>query len=181
MILPLCVFASVEPKYQIENLEDVLTRKKIEHDLKDYKETDNQVPIYLFYGENCGYCASFINFLNSIVGDYGEYFRLQAYEVSNRENNELMGKVARFMKKSGKGVPFIVIGDKVFDGYSSASDESIKKAITDTYEKDIEERYDVLKEMANPKANKDWIAVVVIGVVVVIGIGGLVFIARKSN
>lgn len=181
MILPFTVLAEEkESLYTIENLEDVLTRKKVEHDLSGYEETEEQVPVYLFYGENCGFCEKFIVFLNSIVKDYGEYFRLEAYEVSDRNNNDLMTKVARFMRKDAGGVPLIVIGDKAFTGYSSSYDKEIKKAITDQYEKEIDDRYDVLKEMENPSPNKDWVAVVIIGVVILIGIGGLVYIARKN-
>lgn len=181
MILHFTVLAEEkESLYTIENLEDVLTRKKVEHDLSGYEETEEQVPVYLFYGESCGFCEKFIVFLNSIVKDYGEYFRLEAYEVSDRNNNDLMTKVARFMRKDAGGVPLIVIGDKAFTGYSSSYDKEIKKAITDQYEKEIDDRYDVLKEMENPSPNKDWVAVVIIGVVILIGIGGLVYIARKN-
>lgn len=143
IILPVSVFAK---EYKSQNLEEILTTKGIEHDLKNYKETDDQVPIYLFYGSTCGYCNSFINFLNSIVDDYGKYFKLVAYEVwNNSDNATLMKDVANFLGEKASGVPYIVIGDKTFVGYDTPYDEDIKSAITSLY--NSKDRYDVFKKM----------------------------------
>ena len=56
--------------------------------------------------------------------------------------------MANFTGVANKGVPYIVIGSQVFDGYYSGYDEDIKEAIKNEYAKDT--KYDVLKEM-----NKD--------------------------
>lgn len=180
MLLPLSVLAEEnDSKYVSENLNEVLERKGIEPEFDNYEENEDQVPIYLFYRTNCGYCERFLNFINSIVDEYGKYFKLVAYEVTNKNNSDLMGDVAKFTKKDGDGVPFIVIGDKVFEGYASSFDDDIKKAITKLYESD--DKYDVLEEMKNPSKKSDTLPIVIISLIVVGGLGGLIFISRKNN
>ena len=63
------------------NLEDTLKNASIEADLSNYKENDNQTTIYLFMGQTCGYCHKFLEYLVSIIPEYGQYFKLQAYEI----------------------------------------------------------------------------------------------------
>lgn len=132
--------------YKTLNLEEALKEEEIEHDLSSYKESDDQAIIYLFRGNGCGYCRRFLTFLNSIVPEYGKYFKVVSYEVwGDSENKKLMNKVAEFLEKDAGGVPFIVIGDQAFEGYASDYDEDIKKAIKDLY--NSKDKYDVLKEM----------------------------------
>ena len=136
--------------YKTLNLEEALKEEEIEHDLSSYKESDDQAIIYLFRGNGCGYCRRFLTFLNSIVPEYGKYFKVVSYEVwGDSENKKLMNKVAEFLEKDAGGVPFIVIGDQAFEGYASDYDEDIKKAIKDLY--NSKDKYDVLKEMEKAK------------------------------
>lgn len=146
------IFANAESTdangYKTTNLEEALTQEEIKHDLSKYKETDDQVTIYLFRGHGCGYCQAFLTFLNSIVDDYGKYFKLVSYEVWNDANNsKLLQKVANFTGEAAGGVPYIIIGEKVFPGYVSDWDDDIKEAIKTEYEKD--KKYDVMQEMEN--------------------------------
>ena len=46
-------------EYVTENFEEALTEESIEHDLKDYKESEDKINIYLFRGHGCGFCNSF--------------------------------------------------------------------------------------------------------------------------
>ena len=88
-----------------------------------------------------------MNFLNDNIDEYGKYFKVVGYEVwYNTENADLMDEVADFLGESSNGVPFIIIGDQVFTGYSSSWDEQILSAITNLY--NSEDRYDVFEEMA---------------------------------
>lgn len=143
---PLNMFAIEKDDYTSKNLEETLTEEEIEHDLSKYKENDKQVTIYLFRGHGCGYCKKFLTFLNSIVDEYGDYFKLESYEVWNDDNNyDLMNQVASFLGTSVSGVPFIVIGDTTFAGYAERYDDSIKSTIKSLY--DSKEKYDVFEEM----------------------------------
>ncbi len=157
MILPLNVKAEKE-EYKTLNLDNALTEEQIEHDFSNYSENDKQVTIYLFRGKGCGYCKKFLTFLNSIVDDYGKYFKLVSYEVWYDENNsQLMQDVSSFLEQPADGVPYIIIGDKVFKGYSEKYDDDIKSTIKSLYDKDPKDRYDVMIEYGknNPAAEEE--------------------------
>ena len=145
-VLPTTALAE-EKTYNTLNLDEALTEEEIEHDFSNYKENDDQITIYMFRGKGCGYCKKFLTFINSIVDDYGKYFKVETYEVWNdADNAELMQNVASFMNEKAEGVPFVIIGDKTFNGYTESYDEDIKSAIKELYDTNKEDRYDVMKE-----------------------------------
>lgn len=149
IILPVSAFADTKD-YNSLNLDGALTEEEIEHDFSNYSENDDQITIYLFRGKGCAYCRAFLNFINSIVPEYGQYFKVESYEVWYDENNSsLLDGVSNFLEKPASGVPYIVIGDKVFAGYSENYDEDIKTAIKELYDTKKEDRYDVMKEYNN--------------------------------
>ena len=150
LLIPLLMFMMMMPvkavEYTSANLEEVLTEESIEHDLSKYSEDNNQAVIYMFRGRGCAYCEKFLTFLNSIVPEYGKYFKLVSYEVwYNSNNSKLFNEVAKKFDTDADGVPFIVIGDKYFAGYSSSDDEQIKKAIMDLYNSN--DRYDIMNHL----------------------------------
>ena len=110
LIMPFSTLAATK-KYNTLNLEKALEQEEIEHDLSNYKEDDKQAVIYLFRGKGCGYCRNFLTFLNSIVDEYGKYFKVVSYEVwYDQDNGTLMQEVSDFLGANATGVPFIVIG-----------------------------------------------------------------------
>ena len=132
-----------------QNLEEVLTEEGIKHDLKDYKESEDKINIYLFRGNGCGHCKNFITFLYKNIDELGKYFNLVSYEISyNQDNSKLMSEVSKFFGEEATGVPYIVIGDKYFAGFGEGLKEDIKKAIKDLYEE--KDRYDVFEEIEKP-------------------------------
>ena len=152
MILPTHVFADEITR---QNLDEILRSKNITHDFSNYSENDDQAIVYLFYGQSCGYCQKFLEFLNSIIPEYGKYFKVVGYEVwSNSANSDLMDKAAKILDESADGVPFIVIGDQVFTGYSSSYDDKLKSAIKSLYDTKKEDRYDILAEIEKGDSQK---------------------------
>ena len=148
LVLPITTKAISYDNYKTLNLKEALKEEEIDEVFKDYKETDKQATIYLFRGKGCGYCRAFLTFLNSIVDDYGKYFKVVSFEVWNDANNSaLLNSVATFMNEPAGSVPYIIIGDKVFGGYAESYDEDIKKAIKDLY--DSKDRYDVFAKMTD--------------------------------
>ena len=144
--IPVSVNAQ-EKGYSSLNLDEALTEEGIDHDFSNYQENNDQAIIYLFRGKGCGYCKKFLTFLNSIVDDYGKYFKVVSYEVwYDQENASLLTKVSNYLGTSAEGVPYIVIGDKVFPGYASSYDEDIKDAIKKQY--DSKNEYDVMKKIS---------------------------------
>ncbi|MBP3635629.1 MAG: thioredoxin fold domain-containing protein [Bacilli bacterium] len=171
-LIPYKVLAE-EKTYNSLNLESVLKEEEIEHNLSNYSENNDQVTIYLFRGKGCTYCRAFLNFLNSIVDEYGKYFKLVSYEVwYDEDNNKLMDEVSEYLDKPADGVPYIIIGDEVFVGYSSSYDDEIKNSIKKLY--DSKDRYDVMDEIKNntkiekEKSNTSNFSIIVFNLVVTI-------------
>ena len=150
-LLPFKVFAkSMIDDYQTKNFVDTLKAEEMEIKNKDYKETDDQAIIYMFRGQGCGYCRAFLEFLNSISEEYGKYFKLVSFEVWQDANNaELFKKVPLVTNEAAGGVPYIIIGEKVFAGYASAYDDQIKQAIMAQYEDDSYDVFEKLDERLN--------------------------------
>ena len=164
ILLPLNM-ASAAKKYNTLNFRETLAEEGIEEKFTDYEEKDDQITIYLFRGKGCGYCRAFLEFMNSITNDYGKYFKLQSYEVWNDEANAtLMGEVSEYLNEPAGGVPYIIIGDKVFAGYASDYDEGIKQAIVELYNTKKSKRYDVFKQMK--KASNSLFSETTLGIVI---------------
>ena len=189
--LALPLYAKAETKSL--NLKEALQEEQIELDkaFETYKETDDQAIIYLFRGNGCGYCRAFLTFLNSIVGDYGKYFKVVSYEVwYNQDNSTLLDTVSAYLNNPAQGVPYIVIGDKVFAGYAESYDEEIKSAIKSLYDTKKGDRYDVFKEIEeNPNKEdrttiktitKNIVLATIIATVVIVGTN-IAFVNYKVN
>ncbi len=143
--LPVSVYAKT---YNTMNLKETLADDGIEEAFKEYNPNKDAITIYLFRGKGCGYCHAFLEFMNSITEEYGQYFTLESYEVWNdADNAALMEEVSNYLDNPAGGVPYIVIGDQVFAGYASEYDEGIKSAIKTLYETKKKDRYDVFTEM----------------------------------
>ena len=187
MLFPFATNAA-EKKYSTKNLKQTLKEEEIDYKFKSYKETDDQVVIYMFRGKGCGYCRAFLEFLNSITDEYGKKFKLVSYEVWYDETNrELMQEVGTFLNNPAQGVPYIVIGDKVFAGYSSQYDDQIKAQINSLYKTKKSKRYDVMKEMKKDSTESDgsfnvsllWM-IVSIAVATIVGTCASIFVTTKK-
>ena len=140
--------------YNTETLEDVFESEGINADLNNYKENSDKINIYLFRGKGCPHCSDFINYISdTLLKKYSDYFNLISFETWYDENNAmLLNQVGEFFNYDTNsqefGIPFIIIGDKTFVGYSSSYNSQIEEEIVKLYKS--KDRYDVFKEMANP-------------------------------
>ena len=106
--------------------------------------------VIMFRGEGCPHCEEALEWFDSIEGEYGQYFDLETYEVwNNQENAELMDKVAEYLGESPDGVPYIIIGKKTYSGFAQSYAEDIKKDIMNEYNKNLEERINVVYNVQN--------------------------------
>lgn len=153
MLMPTMVLAA--PKYEKKTLKEALKDEGIKNDLGDYEEDDNQVTIYLFRGKGCSHCYEFLEYVSSkLIKEYGDKIKVETYEVWNNKNNaKLMQKVSDYFKDDASGVPYIVIGDKTFNGYSESMNEELKSTIDNLY--DSEERFDVFDEIDLEKDDEE--------------------------
>ena len=92
------------------------------------------INVHIFKGDGCGYCAAALEFFESIESEYGDYFNLVEHEVWYDENNAtLMTEVASYFGEEVNGVPYIIIGDKTFQGYAETYNSEIITAIEESY------------------------------------------------
>lgn len=80
-------------------------------------ENKNLVNIYLFYSNTCHHCEAEEKVLMELSRRY-ENVRIYKYEVSTDENFQLLNEVAELYDTKVTGVPFTVIGNKVYKGFS---------------------------------------------------------------
>ena len=152
------------------------------YDLSNYKDDKNKVNVYMFRGASCGHCFEAIVHFASIYAEEGKYFNVKTYEVWNNEDNKkLMDSVAEKLGEEAGGVPFIVIGDKSWGGYSASMDDEMMKEIKSQYNKKASARHDIIKNTNVKEENHDILYVIII-VVVAVGITcGIVFTRNNAT
>lgn len=144
-------------------------------------DEDNKVKVYFFRGQGCSHCQEAEEFFDSIKDEYDKYYDLVDYEVwYNKDNQELMNNVADLLGQDVKGVPYIIIGKKTWNGYSSDYADEIKQAIKDEYDKASDSRYDIMDYVINGKKEEsnDVLALILI-LLIAGGITGGIIYARK--
>ena len=106
----------------------------------------NDVNIYLFHSQDCSHCKAEIKWLEEIKENY-DNVTVQEYEVTrNSDNASLESKVKKKFNTTTPLVPFTVIGEKYFIGFSDDTKSGITKMI-DKYSN--EEHRDVVDEVIN--------------------------------
>lgn len=135
-------------QYETKGIEEIFEYEGIDYNFSKYDENSgDKITIYMFRGNGCAYCKSFLNYLkDSLLDKYGDKFKIVSFEVwYNSENASLMQEVASFLNDDADGVPYVIIGDKTFVGYSESLNSEIESAITTLY--NSSNRYDVFEEM----------------------------------
>lgn len=77
----------------------------------------NLVNIYLFYSDSCPHCKLEKELLNELEDKY-DNIRIYKYEISDKDNSKLLDDVADIFDTTVSGVPFTVIGEKIYKGFS---------------------------------------------------------------
>lgn len=155
-----------------------------------YAEENEKINVYIFRGEGCPHCEEAIEwFENELANDeeYSKYYKFVKYEVWYDESNaDLMDNVAKELGTQASGVPFIVIGDEYFSGFSAEeSPNKIKEAIKTQYEK--EDYQDVVKAVKKGQSIKkadeknSILPIVIISAVAIVVVLGLVFFTKEKE
>lgn len=93
------------------------------------KEGDNQVTFYMFWGDGCPHCARAKKELIPKLQEI-KNLKIKEYEVfKNEENQKVLEEVGKELGKDAKSVPYIVVGDQVFSGYSEAISKKVIERI----------------------------------------------------
>jgi len=75
--------------------------------------------VYFFYGDGCAHCAKVEPFIDALAMNSELNVALSEFEVySNRSNIVLLNDLfdAHEIETSGRGVPAVFVGDKIFIG-----------------------------------------------------------------
>lgn len=79
------------------------------------------VHLYIFWGDGCPHCEAEQRALQEIVREYPQ-LQIHEYEVyKNSANARLLGRVVEKIGVTNVGVPFTVVGDQVFVGFSTTT------------------------------------------------------------
>ena len=83
------------------------------------QEEENKINLYLFYGQECPHCEDERKWLEEIKEEYKDYLNIYEYEVWHDDTNkDNMEKVKEMFNETKTGVPFTVVGDTEYVGYS---------------------------------------------------------------
>lgn len=111
------------------------------------EEKTNTVTIYFFHQETCPHCKKENIFLDELQKKYKNDVIIKRYEVSkSKENSDYLVKAKEKMDVDTSGVPFTVMGDKVYIGYTDTIGTSI--------EKNLKTYIDALKKGNQKEENK---------------------------
>ncbi len=100
------------------------------------KNRYHEVNVYLFSGETCPVCKRARTYLEELDEELDDKINLIEYEVWNSEENQAnMQKVAKEFGDTLSGVPYIIVGEETFNGFSDVIGLRIKDAIESEMEK----------------------------------------------
>ena len=99
----------------------------------DIDLSSNKPNIYIFWGDVCPHCKALAKFISKLPAETKDKVNIYSFEVcDDKDNKSFMKNFGKFLDQDVSGVPFTVIGDKIFDGYSSGdtkTDQQILDAI----------------------------------------------------
>ncbi len=99
----------------------------------DIDLSSNKPNIYIFWGDGCPHCKALSKFISKLPAETKGKVNIYSFEVwGDKDNKTLMKNFGKYLGQDVRGVPFMVIGDKIFDGYSSGdtkTDQQILDAI----------------------------------------------------
>ena len=99
----------------------------------DIDLSNNKPNIYIFWGDGCPHCKALAKFISKLPAETKDKVNIYSFEVwSDKDNKAFMKKFGKYLGQDVSGVPFMIIGDKIFDGYSSGdtkTDQQILDAI----------------------------------------------------
>ena len=97
----------------------------------DIKSSKDKLNVYIFWGDGCPHCKHLAEFLGEKQSEIGDKISLYTFEVWKDKNNlAFLKSFGKFLGENPKGVPYIIIGNKTYSGFSE-TDEETKQEIID--------------------------------------------------
>ena len=105
------------------------------------------VNAYFFYGDGCPHCGVEKEFLYDVLKDEYPNLTIYEYEIyNNRENALLLQNIAKQLELKVEGVPFLIIGDESFVGWSNTITPALLRE--KVYECSVVECPDIVAQIA---------------------------------
>ena len=88
----------------------------------------NEVNIYFFHSKSCDICNQERIYLEALKKRYPN-MRVYSYEISDSTNQELMQKAKSLYQETRSGVPYTIIGDSSYLGFSQSNKALFQKKV----------------------------------------------------
>ena len=128
------------------NIDNESTEKQsntVDVNLDNITKEGGKVNIYFFWGDGCPHCEEQFAFLDSIESEYGDLYNLYTFETwQNEENAELLKTFSDAMEVESRGVPYTIIGEEVFTGFSESMESKFINAIVEEKDKSFDVYFD---------------------------------------
>ena len=128
------------------NIDNESTEKPsntVDVNLDNITKEEGKVNIYFFWGDGCPHCESEFSFFDSIESEYGDYYNLYTFETwKNEKNAELLKIFSDAMEVESRGVPYTIIGEEVFTGFSESMESEFINAIVEEKDKSFDVYFD---------------------------------------
>ena len=151
-----------------------LNTKALSNDYKDLVASitdevinEDEVILYLFYGEECPHCHQEREWLKTIRNKY-DNIRFVYYEVwHNQENSSNLQELFNKLEITDHSIPFTIIGEKYFIGFSETTKSQIENAINYYLgnEEENEEIYLPILKNINPKDVSITLVAIILGII----------------
>ena len=135
---------NLDDEDNVENDNDAeITEESNTINLDYITKEEGKVNIYFFWGDGCPHCESESAFFDSIESEYGDYYNLYTFETwQNEENAELLKTFSDAMEVESRGVPYTIIGEEVFTGFSESMESGFINAIVEEKDKSFDVYFD---------------------------------------
>ena len=120
-------------------------------ELVGIEKEKEKVHIYFFHGDGCPHCADEEEFLELLKERYDGKYTIYSYETWNSsKNKKLMLEAKKIMgDQENVSVPYLVIGNESFIGYSDSTGKKIELTLKNYLEIISDEEYLVNKNKEN--------------------------------
>ena len=104
------------------------------------KVRKDKITLYLFHGAECPHCQEEIKWLEILQKKYSDTIEIQKFEVwHNDTNSEYLSQVKELFNYDKTSVPFTVIGNQYFVGYSDTIKDRMENTLSSYLEMEVDE------------------------------------------
>lgn len=119
--------------------------KDVVYNITKEKVDKDKINLYFFRMDGCPHCAEEEKWLENIKDKYTDYLNIYDYEIKNsKTNREYYYNVKKVLNDGvTKSVPYTVIGETYFVGFSETVGEQIENKIKELIDENVKSSNDV--------------------------------------